>query len=245
MASAQANVKVIERAVGMLNCFSTDRLSLSLMDISREMELPPSTTSRILTTLEIEGFLYRDEETQRYFLGPSIARLGSLCYTHMDFRRISIPYMAKLRKLFNESVGLYIKSNKFRICIERIESTHALKRIINVGDRLPLTRGASGKLLLAYLQPHEIAEVVADDLPADMSELDLIKELGYSTSRGEREEGVVSVASPIFDSMGKVIAALNISGPSARIDIERMKEMAVQCKKNALQVSAELGYQER
>lgn len=242
MASAQANVKVIERALGMLNCFSKERLSLSLMDISREMELPPSTTSRILATLEGEGFLYRDEETQRYFLGPSMARLGSLCYAHMDFRRISVPYMVQLRELFNESVGLYVASKGYRVCIERIESTHPLKRIINVGDRLPLARGASGRLLLAYQPPCVIAEILADDPYTDLQRLEEIRTLGYSISQSEREEGVVSVAAPVFDSLGNVIAALNISGPAARIDEHRMNEMALKCSEFALEISHELGY---
>lgn len=244
MASAQANVKVIERALGMLNCYSKERLSLSLMDISREMELPPSTASRILATLEGEGFLYRDEETQRYFLGPSVARLGSLCYTHMDFRRISVPYMVELREIFNESVGLYIASNGYRVCIERIESTHPLKRIINVGDRLPLTRGASGRLLLAYQPSEIITQMLADDPYTDFARLDEIRKLGYSISQSEREEGVVSVAAPIFDSLGHVVAALNISGPAARIGDEVMQNMAKKLSEFAVAISAELGYRQ-
>ncbi|MBP1556597.1 MAG: helix-turn-helix domain-containing protein, partial [Oscillospiraceae bacterium] len=131
MASADASVKVIERALKMLNCFTKEKLSLSLVEIAREIDLPPSTTSRILATLEKYNYLYRDEETQRYYLGPSIARLGTLCYSHMDFRRISIPYMIQLRELYNESVGLYVPNKEHRVCIERIESTHPLKRILN------------------------------------------------------------------------------------------------------------------
>ncbi|MEG1773480.1 MAG: IclR family transcriptional regulator [Oscillospiraceae bacterium] len=242
MASADANVKVIERALKMLNCFSKEKLSLSLMDIAREIDLPPSTTSRILTTLENYGYLYRDEENQRYYLGPSIARLGNLCYTHMDFRRISVPYMVELRELFNESVGLYVANKGFRVCIERIESTHPLKRILNIGDRLPLTRGASGRLLLAYQPPQVIEELLEQDPYTNLERLEEIRQLGYSMSRSEREEGVVSVAAPIFDSRHKVVAALNISGPSARIDVERMKEMALRAKDYAFRISQEMGY---
>ena len=127
---------MIERALKMLNCFTKEKLSLSLVEIAREIDLPPSTTSRILATLEKYNYLYRDEETQRYFLGPSIARLGTLCYSHMDFRRIAVPYMVQLRELYNESVGLYVPNKGYRVCIERIESTHPLKRILNIGDRL-------------------------------------------------------------------------------------------------------------
>lgn len=241
MASADANVKVIERALNMLNCFSKERLSLSLTDIAREIGLPPSTASRILSTLESQGFLFRDEETQRYFLGPSIARLGNLCYSHMDFRRISVPYMIELRELFNESVGLYVANKGYRVCIERIESTHPLKRILNIGDRLPLTRGASGRLLLAYQPQAIIDELLAQDPYTSAERLEEIRELGYSMSRSEREEGVVSVAAPIFDSRHKVVAALNISGPAARIGEEHMREMALQARDYALRISRELG----
>lgn len=242
MASADASVKVIERALKMLNCFTKEKLSLSLVEISREIDLPPSTTSRILSTLEKYNYLYRDDETQRYYLGPSIARLGTLCYSHMDFRRISIPYMIELRELYNESVGLYVPNKENRVCIERIESTHPLKRILNIGDRLPLTRGASGRLLLAYQPPQIIDELLAADPYTTTERLAEIRALGYSTSRSEREEGVVSVAAPIFDSQHKVVAALNISGPAARISVELMEEMALKAKEFALKISREMGY---
>lgn len=242
MASADASVKVIERALKMLNCFTKEKLSLSLVEIAREIDLPPSTTSRILATLEKYNYLYRDEETQRYFLGPSIARLGTLCYSHMDFRRISIPYMIQLREIYNESVGLYVPNKEHRVCIERIESTHPLKRILNIGDRLPLTRGASGRLLLAYQPPQIIDELLAADPYTTTERLAEIRALGYSTSRSEREEGVVSVAAPIFDSQHKVVAALNISGPTARISPELMLEMALKAKEFALKISQEMGY---
>lgn len=242
MASADASVKVIERALKMLNCFTKEKLSLSLVEIAREIDLPPSTTSRILATLEKYSYLYRDEETQRYYLGPSIARLGTLCYSHMDFRRIAVPYMVQLREIYNESVGLYVPNSGHRVCIERIESTHPLKRILNIGDRLPLTRGASGRLLLAYQPQAAIDELLLADPYTTHERLAEIRTLGYSTSRSEREEGVVSVAAPIFDSHHKVVAALNISGPAARIDIEQMNEMALKAKEFALRISQEMGY---
>ena len=69
-----------------------------------------------------------------------------------------------------------------------------------------------------------------------------ISSLGYSTSRSEREEGVVSVAAPIFDSRRKVVAALNVSGPAARITPDLMIEMALKTKEFALRISQELGY---
>jgi IclR family KDG regulon transcriptional repressor len=242
MASANASVKVVERTLRMLNCFTKETLSLSLVEIAREINLPPSTASRILSTLESYNFLYRDEETQRYYLGPSVARLGTLCYSHMDFRRIAVPYMIQLRELFNESVGLYIASKGYRVCIERIESTHPLKRILNIGDRLPLTRGASGRLLLAYQPQAVIDELLIEDPYTSRERLAEIRTLGYSMSRGEREEGVVSVAAPIFDSLHKVVAALNISGPSARIDTDLMEEMALKSRDYAMRISREMGY---
>ena len=242
MASADANVKVIERALKMFNCFTKEKLSLSLSDIAREIDLPPSTASRILSTMERYGYLYRDEDTQRYYLGPSIARLGNLCYTHMDFRRVSIPYMISLREQFNESVGLYVASKGFRVCIERIESTHPLKRILNIGDRMPLSRGASGRLLLAYQPRQVIEEQLAQDPYTTVERLEEIRELGYSMSRSEFEEGVCSVAAPIFDARHKVVAALNISGPTVRISIDRMQEMALKVKGCALRISQEMGY---
>jgi len=238
-----SNVRSVERALDILNCFGQNQMELTLTEISREIGLARSTTLRILSTLEKKEFLARNEETQKYSLGFKMAQLGMLCFSNMDFRNIAKPYMVRLRDYYNESVSLYITQGNYRVCVERVESTQPLRRVINVGDRLTLTRGASGRVLLAYMGKEKIREILAQDGYTTEEELIKLREQGYTVSRGEREEGVTSIAAPVFNAKNKMISALSISGPTVRFSEEELPERIKKIKEFAEKISYDLGYQ--
>ncbi len=242
VAEKDVNVRAVERAIDILNCFTKDRLELTLTEISKQVGLAPSTALRILTTLVNNNFLAKDEETQKYYLGYNLAQLGLLCFDNVDFRRIAKPYMYKLRNLYNESVSLYTPQGNYRVCIERVESTQPLRRVVNIGDRLMLTRGAAGRLLLSYMDQGVIRYLLEDDPYTTEEAISSVRQMGYAVSRGEREEGVTSIAAPIFNAQSKVIAVLAISGPSIRFAEEEMPERINNVKACAEKVSLELGY---
>lgn len=239
-----SNVRAIDRALDILCCLDDKKTELSLTDISKEVDLARSTTTRILSTLEKREFLFRDKETQKYSLGPRIAQLGMICFSNMDFRKIAKPMMAELRDMYNESVSLYIVQGNHRVCIERIESTHPLRRVINIGDRLVLTRGASGRLLLAYTKTEKLREILEKDPYTTEGKLEELRKKEYAVSRGEREEGVTSIAAPIFNARKKMITALAISGPSIRFPEEELTERIEVVKNFARKISLSLGYKE-
>ena len=236
------NVRAVERALNILNCFNPNQLELTLTEISKEIGLARSTTLRILTTLEKNAFLAKNEETYKYSLGSKIAHLGMLCFSNMDFRKIARPYMVRLRALYNESVSLYIAQGNYRVCVERVESTQPLRRVVNIGDRLILTRGASGRVLLAYMEKEKIREILEGDPYTSEEELEELRRLGYAVSKGEREEGVTSIAAPVFDAQNKMITALAISGPSIRFSDEELPERINTVKEYAQKISFDLGY---
>lgn len=237
-----SNVRAVERALDILNCFTPGQTELTLTEISKQVGLAPSTTLRILTTLVNNTFLGKDEETQKYYLGSKVAQLGLLCFSNMDFRKIAKPYMLRLRDIYNESVSLFIVQGNYRVCVERVESTQALRRVINIGDRLVLTRGASGRLLLAYMDKEKIRYLLEKDPYTSEEALNKLRQQGYAVSKGEREEGVMSIAVPIFNAQNKVIAALTISGPSIRFIDEELPERIKRLKEYAEKISFDLGY---
>ena len=151
MTAKDTPVRAIERALDILDCFEPGRLELSLTDIAGRINLSMSTTSRIAATLEKRSYLARNVDSQRYSLGPRITQIGALGLSNMELRKVALPFMRDLNTLYNEGVSLYVIRDDQRICVERVESTLPLRRVINVGDRHPLTRGAAGRVLLAYL----------------------------------------------------------------------------------------------
>lgn len=241
MSQNGTSIRSVERAINILKCFSPEKLELTLTEIANEIDLPISTVARILATLEKHRFLSRNKENQKYYLGAEMARLGILCYSNLDFRRIALPYMTELRDLFNESVSLYIAEGSQRVCIERVESTHPLRRVIDIGSQLPLTRGASGRLLLAYMDENNIKEILKQDPYTTIDALQELRKAGFAISKGEREAGVVSVAVPLFDAKYQVLAVLSISGPAERFQEERLNLMVEKLKHYSQRISEALG----
>ncbi len=241
MAENDTPVRSIERALDILDCFEPGRLELSLTDLAKQINLAMSTTSRIVATLEKRSFLARNNETQRYSLGSRLAQIGALGLSNMELRKIALPFMRELNAVYNEGVSLYVVQGDERLCVERVESTRPLRRVINVGDRHPLTRGAAGRVLLAYLPPARRQALLAGDPFATEDALEELRRSGYTVSLGEREEGVTSIAAPIQDAKCEVVAAIAMSGPSVRFEGPGFSDKVAKVKRTSELISEALG----
>ncbi|MBC7342491.1 MAG: IclR family transcriptional regulator [Clostridia bacterium] len=242
MPSEQRPVRAVERALDILECF-TNTTDLTLMEIAERIDLPASTVYRLVSTLAERGYLMRDGATNRYSLGPSVALLGSKSFKHLDVRKVALPVMKDLVAKTGESVSLYMAIGGKRVCVERVNSPLRLRRVVEVGEQLPLTRGAAGKVLLAYLNDSVRSQVESTEgYTVDRGELERIREKGYAVSHGEREEGVSAVAAPVFDTTGSAVAALSMSGPSFRYTEERVGAYVRAIIEGAEAVSRSLGF---
>jgi len=253
-----ASVEAIERAIRILDAFSVDRPELGVADIVRLLGIKRSTVHRALATLEAGGLLRQVEATQKYALGPKILNLAHVMQSHLSLTAISLPGMRALRDRFNETVALHVLEGHGRIVVQQVESTHDLRRTYrDVGRLLPLHAGSPGRLLLAYLPPDEIEQVIAEtrlkpytpdtitDPAVLMQELRLIRQRGYAASLGEHSPGIASVSCPIMDRGGRVIAAINISGPSFRLTQTKALECLPALRETTLAISRQLGYSAR
>jgi DNA-binding IclR family transcriptional regulator len=144
--------------------------------------------------------------------------------------------MRALRDRVGESVHLYIRDEDTRICIAAVEARHELRPFIQLGRPLPLRLGAAGKVLLAFadesIQREELHRAASDAVRrpnapgADLGrQLEQIRADGWSTSVGEREDGVAAIATKVVDSVGRVVAALGVSGPTTRLGRDGLEEM--------------------
>lgn len=238
----EKSVRTVDRALSILDCFTREHPKLSLNEISKMIHLSPSTVSRIIATLENRNYLVRDSQSLLYSLGYRLTNLGALCLETSDLREIAKPYLVELRDYYNESVGLYVLNKGQRVCVDCVQSTQSLRRVIEVGTRKRLTRGASGKLLLAYMEEADIRQNLLQDPFVTFEELAKIRMEGYAASFNEFEQGISSVAVPVFDSRRKVCAALFLSGPLTRIDREHAREMSEKMKDISAKISVRLGY---
>lgn len=237
------SLRTLERGLDVLDCFCQGVTRLSLTEIAAKTGLNPSTAFRILATLENRSYISRNAETKKYQLGSQVLRLLSPSMESFDLRSVAAPYLRQLYDQSNESVSLYVVLDGHRVCLDRIETTHPLRRVIHIGDRLPLTRGAAGKVLLAWMPDvkKEASKIPRSSISS--AELEKIKQQHFSVSIGEREEGVVAIATPVFDANGEVVAALSMSGPTVRFTSEFIDAMIPLIIKAGEQFSLALGYQ--
>ncbi|WP_123043385.1 IclR family transcriptional regulator [Cohnella candidum] len=232
MEEEKRTVRAVERALDVLLCF-TGKPEWGLSEIAGQIGLHKSTVHRLLATLEDRGFVIRDDATEKYRLGLRVLELSSNLAREGDPSVVLLPDMERLRDEIDETVSLYVRDRNERVRIQAVQSGQAIRRVATVGARLPLSVGASSKVLLAFDEPSVRDSAMAEptwpaglDRTAYARQLDEIHSLGYATSFEEREPGAAAVSAPIFNRAGKLVAALAVSGPSNRLTPDVMHEHA-------------------
>jgi len=225
-------VRAVERAMDVLLCF-TEKRELGLTEISSRVNLHKSTVHRLLASLEAKGFIVRDSDTEKYHLGIRIWELAASLDQTDNPALLFLPEMERLRDVIGETVTLYIRDGMERIRIQAVQSRQAIRRVAEVGARLPLYVGASSKVLLAFADDEVRDSVLQDPLwpqsihrTTYLEQIEEIHRAGYATSIEEREPGAAAVAAPIISRSGKLAAALSVSGPANRFTLQQMKEIA-------------------
>lgn len=232
MEDRKLTVRAVERALDILMCF-TKSTELGLTEIAGLINLHKSTVHRLMTTLEEKGFVIRDAATEKYRLGIKVWELSTHLTQSDDPAVLLLPAMERLRDRLGETVSLYLRDGKDRMRIQAVQSNQAVRRVAQVGARLPLTVGASSKVLVAFAQPEDREDLLNDPEWADLmdggrylQQLQEIRERGYATSFEEREPGAAAVSVPIVNRKGVVAAALSVSGPVSRLSTETLHELA-------------------
>lgn len=245
-------MSVLEKATQILDVVTESPDSATLTTIAQRLGLPRSSIHRLLSELVQQGLLFR-VGTANYAPGPRLARWGEAASGVSDIVRLSKGSMVRLRDEVGESVHLYVRQRDRRVCVSAVEGNFELRHFTEVGRPLPLSVGASGKLLLAFADPvtraQELRRVAGaplsprapslDELTAQLEE---IHRTNWAMSFGEREEGLAAAAVPIRDRGGAVNAALSISGPTARLSATRFETLRPQLSAAADEISASQGW---
>lgn len=248
------NLKSVKRICNILESFIIKKEELSLSDICKITGLNKSVVFRNLVNLEEEGYIIKNKENGKYFIGIKIFQLGNIVKEEMILLNKSSPIMEFLSEQLKENVYLFKLFQNKRICISKIEAPQDLTIIVNVGDSFPLYCEASGKAILSFLDDKTIEFLISKDnlLPVGprtiidpnklKSELVQIKKKGYAMSYEERIPHSFSIAAPIFDYQLGVIGSISVSGPYARFYKDKIKRTIYSVKEASDKISYLLGY---
>jgi IclR family transcriptional regulator, KDG regulon repressor len=248
------SVQSVNRALRILEILRGFPNGLGVTEISIRLDVAKSTAHRLLSSLMEEGFVQKDQETERYRLGLKLLQLGYEVSKSMDIRRVAAPFMERLVDLTGETVHLAIYDHGEIVYIDKLESKATIRMYSRVGLRAHSHCTGLGKAILSCL-PREEMDLVIEKygLPKFtettlitretlMEALDAAKDIGYAFDDEEHEEGVRCAAAPIFNFEKTVIAGISVAGPITRISQERLKTMGLQVKQIALEISREMGY---
>ncbi|MDM5327614.1 IclR family transcriptional regulator [Neobacillus sp. CF12] len=243
----------VKNALRILKSFSMDEPEKKVSDISASLGLNKSTVSRTMATLASEGFVYKDPDTKKYCLGLSLLSLSSIVNSNTDVYRESYPVLSRLVDNLGETAHISVIDKLEVIYLQKVECNHPVRFLTHVGRRNPPHCTSSGKVLLAYADEELVDRVLERELEKYTkhtitdrdkfrTHLKEIRKNGYSTSFEELNEGVNSLAAPIYDYRGKVIAALSVVGPKQRIQSHKIQAFAKKIITAAMEVSERMGY---
>lgn len=246
----------VEKALKLMDYFELETPYWGLSALSKKAGLSKATTYRFLSALVKTGFLEHDPGTKQYRLGFKLLELGNRVLERITLRDLALPFMERLRNETKETVHLTMKINGEGAYIEKVESISPIRVVTRIGARGPLYAGASFKILLAYLPPEMIDEILEKkklkrftkntitEKEKLLRELKLIKQRGHAISHGELHEGFTSVAAPIRNRNGEAVAGISVIAPAEKLTSKaiREKDIVRLTKKAADDISLQMGW---
>ncbi|HEY65165.1 MAG TPA: IclR family transcriptional regulator [Caldilineae bacterium] len=248
-------IQALHHALEVLEAFlETDKPTLGVSEISEKLGLNKSRVFRILNTLERHGFVEQDSETKQYRLGIRLMAFGAAVRRQLNIVQAADPILDELAERSGETVFLGVVDGREAVCIAKRESKHSIRLYAEIGRRAPLHVGGVPKVLLAFMPREERERWLRDGPLPRINErtitdpqqlekvLERIRQNGYAVEADDLDLGAHSIAAPIRDHTGRVVAAVSVAGPSQRFTPDKIQEFIKLVCRAADEISARLGY---
>ena len=220
-----SRVQSIERAFAVLGTLADGPIGVT--EVAERARLPKSTAARLLTSLTREGVVEQVPGDTRYRLGGRLATLAAGVLPTRSLARLARPSLVALSLDVGEAAGLSVPDGNLVHYIEQVDSPNPVSVRDWTGSRLPMHAVSSGQVLLAFRPAPAFARYLERPLErftertlvepeALLERLRAVRRDGYTWAREEFDRGISSVAAPIADSSGEVVAAVHLHGPSYR-----------------------------
>ncbi|ADH67709.1 MULTISPECIES: IclR family transcriptional regulator domain-containing protein [Nocardiopsis] len=226
-------VQSLERGLTVIRAFSAERRSMTLSEVARETDLTRAAARRFLLTLVDLGYVRTDGRL--FSLTPRVLELGYAYVASAGLPDVAQPHLEDLSARVHESASVSVLEGDDVLYVARVATSRIMAVAIRVGTRFPASATSMGRVLLAghddrnldaYLARVELAPLTRFTItdPAELrAELERVREQGYAIVDQELEEGLRSLAAPIRDGSGRVIAAANVSAHANRASIEDVR----------------------
>jgi IclR family pca regulon transcriptional regulator len=244
-------VQSLERGLMVIRAFSADAPELTLSEVARATGLTRAAARRFLLTLVDLGYVSTDG--RMFSLTPRVLELGYAYLSSLSLPDVAEPHLERLVADIRESSSVSVLDAEDVVYVARVPVSRIMTVAINVGTRFPAYATSMGRVLLAGLAPDALDAYFARTTrralsprsvttePQLRAELDRVRKQGWAMVDQELEVGLRSIAAPVRDRSGRVIAAVNASAHASRRTTAEMKrEMLPPLLATAARIEADL-----
>ncbi len=243
-------VQSLARGLAIIRVFSGQRPELTLTDVAEAAGLSRATARRFLLTLEQLGYVRT--EGKLFSLTPRVLELGYSYLSALGLPEIVTPHLETLAHDIQESASAAVLDGNEIVYVARVAGRKIMRGQINIGTRFPAFATSMGRVLLAALPVEQARAIVGsstrealtaltktniDDI---MAELDVVRSVGFALVDQELEVGLRSLAAPISDAHGKVVAAINVSSSASGTVVETTALILARLHQAAAEISRDL-----
>ncbi len=248
-------VQVIDRALDILELLSMEKDGLGITEISIRLNINKSTVHRIVTALVERGYIQKDTSRLVYKLGLKFVELSSMYLNNIELKTEAKTYLWELTNKFGLATHLGILDSTEIVYIDKVDVVSSRRLYSKIGLRIPVYCSALGKSMLSGMTNKEcdlllskcsFEKFTTNTLTTKeelIEQINTYKIKGWFLDDEEHDEGIRCISSPIYDYMGKVIAAISISGANTLISTENQEEVGNIMVETARKISKRLGYQ--
>jgi len=246
----------LEHGLSILEAMASEMRAIPLSTLAERSGLKKTTAWRLAHTLVRLGYLRQDQETRRFSLAPRVLSLGYAYFESLDLKQLASPFLLDLSARLGETVNMAILDGYDLVYVERIKTSQIVNINLHVGSRLPLYNTSMGRALIAEMPTEWLGRYLASLKTVPEAKkyvqggaeklLKILREtrqVGYALNDQDLTVGLRSIASPIRDRSKKVVAAVNVAVPSARVSVSQLQRVhAPELMKTTSEISAVLGF---
>jgi len=251
--SGSGQVQSLTRGLRLLTALAEAGDGATLTDLALQVGLAPSTTHRLLNTLEKEAFVHQDTGQGRWFVSVKAFQVGNAFLNTRDIVARARPHLQELMEASGETVNLAVPDQGEAVMMAQVQCHEMMRMLVPLGSRAPMHASGVGKALLAAMSNSEVNRIIEQrglssytdstmDSPERlMIELNAVREAGWAYDNEEHAVGLRCVAAPIYDEHGLPVAAISVSGPRSRVSNEQVAELGSIVSRAAASITRAIG----
>jgi IclR family acetate operon transcriptional repressor len=248
-----SGVQSVDRALSIIETLAEDDEGYRLSDLAIRTGLSTSTVHRLLATLENRRFVQFDRSQSKWHVGARCFTVGATFARRRNFAAQAIPYLRKLRDLTRETANLAVVDDEFIVVLTRMESREIMRSLTKLGGRVAMVASGVGKAVLATYSDDDVSAIIHHHgmprlteksivRPGELfKELEKIRRQGYAVDDEEACMGLRCVAAVVYNDCAEPLAAISVSGMTARMTDERLPQLGRTVREVAAELTAALG----